>query len=455
MEEVRPFLPFRMIKVEIAARIPDLFPEEDDDGVVYRRALVFVWLHERPLGTVELDLPGGALAAEKFAHSIWSNLRDQINAHLQQDGLLVVDHLPVQGLPAVDQPPCLRARNRVLSDAPFASVLIATRDRPETLGKCLDSLLDMEYPHFEIIIVDNAPSSDATAQYIARRFPDSVRVRYVREDRPGLACAHNRGLDEVKAPYVAITDDDVTVDRYWLAELMAGFRSAPGVGCVTGMIFPAEIRTEAQYWVEQSVGYSKGYLRRIFNLASDKSVHPLFPYAAGMFGSGANMAFDTAILRKTGRFDDRLGIGSLSMGGDDLAAFFQIIVHGYTLVYEPAAVIYHPHHRAVDRLRRQAYGYGAGLTAYLTKTVIDYPGRFIQFALKVPYGLYYVFSKRSAKNKRLSSNYPVELTRLERRGMLVGPYLYLKDRWRTRGTRRSGLRGTRLPSYRSESDKAV
>jgi O-antigen biosynthesis protein len=315
-----------------------------------------------------------------------------------------------------------------LDDAPFVSVIVATRDRAESLTGCLNSLLAMEYPNFEIVVVDNAPSTSATAELINRRYRNTENVRYVREDQPGLASAHNRGLREINASIVAFTDDDVRVDKHWLAELVGGFGAAPNVGCVTGMIQPAELETPAQLWIEQYSGFSKGFAKRVFDLNTHRPDHPLFPYAAGTMGSGASMAFRTEVLHAIGGFDSALGAGSKGVGGDDLAAFFEVVIHGYAVVYMPSALLYHWHRRDYAGLRRQAYGYGVGLFAYLTKVIVDKPSRIVDFVLKAPYAFYYLLSKKSPKNKNKQLDYPRELTWIERKGMLYGPLAYLISR---------------------------
>jgi cellulose synthase/poly-beta-1,6-N-acetylglucosamine synthase-like glycosyltransferase len=84
-------------------------------------------------------------------------------------------------------------------------------------------------------------------------------VRYVREDRPGLAIAHNRGLQEVTASLVAFTDDDVQVDPGWLRELVLEFLADERVACVTGLILPMQLETPSQAWIEQFGGFGKGF----------------------------------------------------------------------------------------------------------------------------------------------------------------------------------------------------
>ena len=77
---------------------------------------------------------------------------------------------------------------------------------------------------------------------------------------------------------VAFTDDDAIADVYWLAEILRGYAARPSVGCVTGVILPAELRTQAQDWFEQFGGLSKGrgFEREIFEPGHPQS--PLFPF---------------------------------------------------------------------------------------------------------------------------------------------------------------------------------
>lgn len=454
--EAPSFEPIRVLEVELGQPLPAVPALDEATGRRYRRAMALARWHARPLGIVDLHLDEHGLSAEDYARQIWRALHAQINAHLREQGLPEATGLGVDGVAGV--PADARVRERSFADAPFASVIVATRDRPESLATCLRHLLSLEYPRYEIIVVDNAPKTAATANLVRRRYGDLARVRYVREDRPGLAAAHNRGVRAAKGAIVAFTDDDVVVDARWLAELVGGFRAAENVGCVTGSILPVELETPAQVWIEQYGGFGKGFRRRIFDLAENRPRSPLYPFTAGMFGSGANMAFTVSALRASGGFDPALGAGSVALGGDDLAAFFGVITSGYRLVYEPAAIVHHLHRRDYAGLRRQVYGYGVGLTAYLTKALIDTPQLLAGFAAKVPYGLVYALSARSPKNAKKLGDYPEELTRLERRGMLYGPLAYLRGRRQSRDLRKQlgprGIPATPSPSSARPTEEA-
>lgn len=416
------FEPRHVLEVELSQPLPEIQALKDGSGNAYQRALCLVRLHTRPLGFIPLDLHEGSLSATELAAQIRAELDLQTIA-----GLSGLSEPGVGGSPQES----VTIATLSETETPFVSVVIATRDRPDSLRRTLDSLLRQEYSNFELLLVDNAPSSDATQLLIQENDLYASRVSYIREERAGLAIAHNRALEEAKGELIAFTDDDVVLDRHWLSSLVQAFQYDDQVACVTGMILPLEMETPSQGWIEQFGGFGKGYATCIFGGQGYKPPSPLYPYAAGTFGSGANMAFRTSLLRQIGGFDPALGAGTPAQGGDDLAAFFEVLARGYRLVYEPAAFLYHQHRPDYPGLRRQAYGYGVGLAAFLTRALLEKPVRVLSLASRLPAGLAYLLSPRSPKNSKKTGSYPQELTRLELKGFLYGPVAYLRSlrRW--------------------------
>ena len=420
-DRVRPE-PIRLLEVELSEPLCDIVARTGD-GRHYRRARALVRLHDHPLGLVELPLGTDGVEAAEVERRIEEALAPAIARHLARDG-----HVARVAAAGSEPPPCRAERARFRTAAPFATVAVATHDRAESLADCLDSLLALDYPHYEIVIVDNAPSTPRTRDLIAARFAGEPRVHYLREDRRGVAAAHNRALGAARGSIVAFTDDDVVVDRLWLLELAAGFTAAPDVACVTGLILPRELETPVQLWLDEHWGFSKGFERRLFDLHAHRPPDRLFPYAAGLFGSGANMAFRTDILRCAGGFDAATGAGSPARGGDDLAAFFGVVAAGHTLVYEPAAIVHHRHRPDYASLCAHSFGYGVGLTAYLTKTVVDEPRRSLDLARRAPAGAVHAFAPRSPANTRRPPGLPQVLATLECAGSAYGPIAYLRAR---------------------------
>ena len=435
MIESTDFLPTLMCQIELSDKLPTIAATLPDGNGRYQQATALVLLYGRPVGVAYLKLDTVKVTPDAYIDQIWDQLSTAIQVRLVEEDQPMLDTLTAVGIPQ-NRPAHSTAQNQViLDDAPYVSVVVATHNRPDGLRRCLDSLLAMDYPNFDIIVVDNAPSDNQTAVMIEEEYSHTFKVRYLYEPIPGLSIAHNRGLQAVTAPIVAFTDDDVVVNRDWLTHIVRNFVLNSNVGCVTGMIWPAELETPAQAWLEQYGGFSKGFERKMFALDKREANEGLFPYTAGQFGSGANMAFNTAALREIGGFDPALGAGSRGMGGDDLAAFFQIITAKYRLVYEPAAIISHWHYREYSRLQRTAYGYGVGLTAYLTSCLVKRPSYLLHFLSRVPAGFWYALNPKSRKNKNKQTNYPAELTKIERRGMVQGPFAYLQSWWQTRHMR--------------------
>ena len=250
-------------------------------------------------------------------------------------------------------------------------------------------------------------------------------VRYVHEPRPGLARAHNAARPHVTGSVIAITDDDVVVDRSWLRWLCHGFPVAEDVGAVTGMIFPAELETPTQAWTDVHAGYNKGYDRRVVGLADAPG--SLLPWATGTIGSGAHMAFRTPAPGAPGGFDDAPGAGTPARGGDDLAAFHDVLVTGHRIVYEPGAIVLHRHHRDPGTVRRLTFSYGVALSAHLTRSVVEHPRSVVRLVPKLPAGV-----RHGARTSRAPSCDAIPglagTTWRQRAGMLVGPWSYARSR---------------------------
>lgn len=252
------------------------------------------------------------------------------------------------------------------------TVAICTHDRSDRLARCLASLIpqrDAAGGQAEVLVVDNAPSDEETRKLVAS-LPD---VRYVREPTPGLDFARNRAVAEATGELLAFLDDDVELDPGWLTGLRLAWGENPDAGCVTGLVLPYELVSDAQVTFERYGGFGRGFATLRYDGAT-LAGNPLYPYGAGIFGAGCNMSYRRRLIAELGGFDEALDTGRPLPGGGDLDMFFRVVHAGHPLVYEPRAAVRHEHRREHGMLRRQLYTWGTGFLSFVTKTWGTVPG---------------------------------------------------------------------------------
>jgi O-antigen biosynthesis protein len=303
-------------------------------------------------------------------------------------------------------------------DWPLLTVAVCTRDRTADLRTCLAALAALEYPCLDLLVVDNAPSSDDTAQLVTRY----AAARYVREDRPGLNHARNRAVAEAHGDLIAFIDDDAVADPGWAKAVVRRFLVDSDVVAVTGLVVPYELETAAQIWFEEYGGFGCGYARRRFDWRAGARHHEVMEC-----GTGANMAFRRSAFAQLGRFDPALDAGTATGGGGDIDMFFRVLREGGVLEYEPAALVRHMHRRDFASLRGQIMSWGTGMIAVFARNASAYPSdrwALLRLAMRG-------FMRRTGDLVRSlfhPPRFPRRLIVAELRGSLVGLARYRRAR---------------------------
>jgi glycosyltransferase involved in cell wall biosynthesis len=394
-------------------------------GQPYDEARLLVRIGGEPVGFATIPLGSRPLSLAVVLEVIERDLSASVCAELARQG----------------RPPLLRSLSGSLAGgarrggleageqgSESVTVVICTRNRAEPLRACLRSVRQLEHGAVEFVIVDNAPADDSTREVIMEIASEDSRFRYVREPHPGLTWARNRGLAHATSEIIAYTDDDVRVDRLWIKGLLRGFHRRADAACVTGMVASASLELPAEQYFDARVWWSSSCEPRAYDARHGPAGIELHPYAAGGFGTGANFAFRTRLLREIGGFDESLGAGSHCAGGEDLDIFVRVLRAGYSISYEPAALVWHEHRTDQDDLRRQMYAYGKALSAYLFKyassrrTALDVWRR-------LPQGIGHLRALGMRSGRAGSqSGLGRELLLAELRGLMIGPLAYAQAR---------------------------
>ncbi|MCJ7768188.1 glycosyltransferase family 2 protein [Candidatus Bathyarchaeota archaeon] len=235
--------------------------------------------------------------------------------------------------------PCIRADG--LDDwgdynmtLPFVSVVIPAHNEENQITKCLESVVGTGYQNLEIIVIDDN-STDGTAE-VASRYATQVITR---RSRGGIAAARNNGLQVVRGEIVAFVDADCVVDESWLHMLLSHYRDSKIAG-VGGVIGTRESSLFAKY---------RSYVAREEYADSPNPVHGTSSIPGG------NSSYRTDVLRSIGGFNPAFAQPS---GFEELELGYRIRKHGYLLVGEPRAVVWHLREGSLRNWLAGAYAAG-------------------------------------------------------------------------------------------------
>jgi glycosyltransferase involved in cell wall biosynthesis len=417
-------LPTRVIEVELTEPLPRL----DHDGR-YGRVWILARLHTEPIGVCVLALPHEGIDPDALAALLWAELSGPVVERFEAAGLTAPAAPAGSGLAAdPDAWPFLRSRAAMLAGAPFISVVVCTRDRPDQITKCLGRLAEQKYPRYEVVVVDNAPTSDALRQVVEGQASEGAEFRYCVEPRPGLSWARNAGIAAATSDIIAFLDDDDEPDEHWLAGVADGFTRGERVGCVSGIVLPARLDNPVENLFERIGGHSKGrgFVKETFSKSGPQS--PLWPLPP--FGVGANMAFRREALDRIGGFDVALGAGTPTGGGEDTLAITLVLLCGYEVAYEPVALMWHHHRQDMASLNKQLHGYSVGLTAFYAALLRRRPSAFFGLVKLLPLAAGYLKGGEGAppEEPEEPQELEAEVDRRALQGMLTGPLLYAKSR---------------------------
>jgi len=234
---------------------------------------------------------------------------------------------------------------------PRVSIVVPVLNRKELIGKCIESLLKLDYPSFEVVVVDNG-STDKTREIVSN-YP----VRLVVKEGGGPYVARNEGIRQANGEIVAFTDSDCVVAQNWLLNLIRNYTNDK-IGGVCGEIFSYTPRTIAEKFADligvQRVG--KLNLTNQWALLRRDSNRFLFPDSVA-----ANASYRKRVLKEINGFDEEI------ISGGDVEIGWRVLDAGYDLIFDPEAVVWHKHRDSLWKLFKQFFRWGKDQPQLLRK----------------------------------------------------------------------------------------
>lgn len=234
---------------------------------------------------------------------------------------------------------------------PHISVIIATRNRPRDAARAVSSVLCLDYPRFNLLVVDQSDTSETRNALQLHR--NDARLTVIFSQAAGLAHARNLGCRSSESRYIAFTDDDCEVTSTWLHAIAAAFLRDPTVGVVYGNVQSGDY--------DRSAGFIPAYevsaLRIVSRVQRKTEVE----------GIGACMAVRRDVWTTIGGFDELLGTGAPFRSGEDVDLTVRTLNLGIDICEDPAVTVRHHGFRSWDAAPKVIAGYMYGIGAVYAK----------------------------------------------------------------------------------------
>jgi len=246
-------------------------------------------------------------------------------------GLTTHDRQPKASFFAV-QKAYAQAPHFPLVATPKVSVVVASYNGGKPLPACLESLRHLNYPDYEVILVDDG-SKDNTPE-IAKRYPE---VRTIRQDNMGLSVARNVGIAAAQGEIVAFTDSDCRADEDWLHYLVGDMLRYNFMAMGGHNFLPPEDSPVAAVVMASPGGPAHVLL-------SDRDAEHV---------PGCNMAFYKKVLDDIGGFDP-----IFRKAGDDVDVCWRLMESGCRIGFSHSGFVWHYRRSTVKAYLKQQAGYG-------------------------------------------------------------------------------------------------
>ena len=224
--------------------------------------------------------------------------------------------------------------NRILlpTEIPAVSVIVCTYNGSRTLRECLISLEELDYPDYEVLVVDDGSTDETPAIIEGFRY-----VRKLHQDHGGLSNARNLGAAKARGKILVYTDDDCVADQHWLSYLVSAFDRG-GYGAVGGR----NISPPATSLTRACVAAAPG-----------APAHVLLTDTLAEHIPGCNLAVTRDAFEKIGGF-----MPEYSTAGDDVDFCWRLQSAGYEIGFSPGAMVWHYRRFRTRLYLRQQIGYG-------------------------------------------------------------------------------------------------
>lgn len=224
---------------------------------------------------------------------------------------------------------------------PKVAIITLNWNGKKHLDDCLNSLLKLNYPNFEIIVVENG-STDGSKEYLRNNFQEKIKIIDLSENT-GFAKGNNLAIQAAfKDPavkYIATINNDTKVDSEWLAQMVEMIEKNDGIGLIAPKINffyePELIDSTGIIIGRDGGGMNRGFKEK--DIGQYEKTEEIFGACAGAALYSREM-LEKIMLNENEYFDN-----AHFAYYEDLDLAWRARLAGYKCFYVPRAKVWHVH----------------------------------------------------------------------------------------------------------------
>lgn len=215
---------------------------------------------------------------------------------------------------------------------PLVFIILINYNNSQITIECIESLLEITYKNYKIIVVDNHSEDDSVRQL--RKYESEKTKLLYTEDNLGFTGGNNVGIEyalKQGAEYILLLNNDTIVEKNFLEPLLQAFHECPECGLSIGKIMYEKER-EKIWYAGGSLNY---YTSRVDHFADERLESQERPIKI-TFATGCCLCLSRDAVSKVGLLDDDYFIYC-----DDVDYSYRVSNHGFQIIYVPESIIYH------------------------------------------------------------------------------------------------------------------
>lgn len=251
------------------------------------------------------------------------------------------------------------------------AIIILNWNGLDNTEKCLDSLLEIKNVNYNVIVIDNG-SNNNEAEKLKKKFGSKIEVHPLPENI-GFTGGMNYGIEtakKFKPEYYLLLNNDTTVDKNFLKNIIQTASSDPSIGVVSPMIY--------NYFHRNEIIFSGGYVNWLFGKTFHRT-NKIDYVLTCKFITGCCFLIKKEVIEKIGKLDNRFFAYF-----EDAAFSITATKAGYKCVCDPSAVIYHKESASMEKA-------GPFKTYLVSRNRILFINNYAPYIVRVYFSIYNLF----------------------------------------------------------------